>query len=179
MPDSANLAERFLMKAFDEIIEILHDQTRLLHLILKGINSNVNKAISATLNAQGDKMNPQFTILLLGAGASLAPPAYQEWDGPNGTGNEVTPVGPLSYASSNSAIATVDSNGNVAAVAVGQCTMTVTDAGNGLTASQICNVVDTAVSATLQATVNPLPVVAPAAPVAAAVKAAPAVVAAK
>ena len=81
---------------------------------------------------------------------SAAPPAYLEWDQPNGTGNNVAPVGPLSYASDNPAVATVDpSTGAGVGVAVGTCNVTVTDAGNSLSAKDSLTVVDKAVSATL------------------------------
>ncbi len=59
-----------------------------------------------------------------------------EFAGLNGTGAELAPVGPVSYTSSDSSIATVDSaSGLITAVAPGVATITGTDAGNGLTAS--------------------------------------------
>lgn len=93
--------------------------------------------------------------------ATLAPgktavAVLHEFDGLNGTGNEVAPIGPVSYTSSDTTVATVDpSSGLVTAVAAGTATITGTDAGNGLTASD--TVSDTAVvaqSATLVLTVQ-------------------------
>lgn len=79
-----------------------------------------------------------------------------EFDGLNGTGNELAPIGPVSYSSSDPTIATVDpSSGLVTAVAPGTVTITGTDAGNGLSASD--SVSDSAVvaqSATLVITPN-------------------------
>lgn len=81
--------------------------------------------------------------------ATIAPPAFLEFDGPNGSGNQVAPVGPLSYSSASTNIASVDANGNVTQLAVGTAILTTTDTGNGLTASDTLTVIDTAVSATL------------------------------
>ena len=81
--------------------------------------------------------------------------AFLEFDGLNGTGNQVPPIGPFTYATSPASIATVDANGNVSQIAVGTCTCTTTDTGNGLTASDTLTVIDTAVSATLN--IQPLP----------------------
>ena len=80
-----------------------------------------------------------------------------EFSGPNGTGVELPPVGPVSFSSSDDTIATVDpTSGLVTAVAAGTATITGTDAGNGLSASDVVS--DTPVvaqSATLTLTVNP------------------------
>lgn len=64
-----------------------------------------------------------------------------EFDGPNGTGNQVPPVGPVSYSSSDPSIATVDpSSGLITAVAPGTVTITGTDSGNSLSASDTATV---------------------------------------
>lgn len=69
-----------------------------------------------------------------------------EFDGLNGTGNELKPIGPVTFISSDPTIATVDANsGLVTAVAPGAVTITGTDGGNSLTASD--TVSDTAVVA--------------------------------
>ena len=93
------------------------------------------------------------TIVVGGFGALAT---FQEWTGPNGTGNTVPPVGAVSFASDNAAVATVDSLGNVTAVAAGTANVSATDAGNGLTASDVLTVTAAApppaVSATLSLT---------------------------
>lgn len=63
-------------------------------------------------------------------------------------GAEVAPIGPVSYASSDPAIATVDpASGLITAVAAGVATITGTDAGNSLSASD--SVSDTPIAATV------------------------------
>src|ERR1700739_3808967 len=83
---------------------------------------------------------------------------FKEFTGPNGTGSEIAPIGPVSFTSSDPTIATVDSaSGLVTAVAAGTVTITATDAGNSLTASDSASVtapVPVAVSATLVITPN-------------------------
>jgi len=75
---------------------------------------------------------------------------FTEFDGPNGTGNQVPPVGAVTFSSSATNIATVDpASGKVTPIAAGTATITGTDAGNSLTASDTLTVTDTAVSATL------------------------------
>jgi hypothetical protein len=79
---------------------------------------------------------------------------FQEWSGPSGTGIVVPPVGTVTYASDNTAVATVDPNsGQLAYVSAGTANISGTDAGNGLTASDVLTVsAATAVSATLTLT---------------------------
>lgn len=149
-----------------KLVREIHETNRLLHTLIGILNPR--KAKSATLNI-GESM--PATIQLNGSGFSAAPPAFLEFDGPNGTGNQVAPIGPLSYASDNSAVATVDPNtGAGTAVSVGSANITVTDTGNGLSASDVITVTDTAVSATLNLIANPAPVAG--SPAAAALKAA-------
>jgi trimeric autotransporter adhesin len=92
---------------------------------------------------------------------STATATLVEWTGPNGTGSQIAPIGPVTYSSSDPTIATVDANsGLVTAVAPGTATITGTDAGNGLSASD--SVSDTplvAASATL--VITPTPVATP------------------
>ena len=123
-------------------------------------------AQSATLHlvAAGGKGIPfmPVTIQLGGPGASAAPaPAgsapgigFEEWDQPNGAGNELAPIGPMSYVSASPNIATVDGSGNIVAVAAGSSEITATDTGNGETASDVVTVVDVAQSATLNLVAN-------------------------
>jgi hypothetical protein len=87
---------------------------------------------------------------------------FQEFSGPNGTGTEVPPIGPVTYSSDSPAVATVDPNtGIVTGVSntasgtggtAGLATITGTDQGNGITASGQVSVTPgtvTAQSATL------------------------------
>ena len=77
-----------------------------------------------------------------------------EWSGPDGSGIELPPVGPVTYASDNPAIATVDPNtGTVVGVAAGTANISGNDAGNGMSASDVVTVAQvTAQSATLSLT---------------------------
>lgn len=93
------------------------------------------------------------TIHVNGNGAVAV---FTEFDQPGGTGNKVPPIGPVSFSSSDVTMATVDANGNCAAIAPGTVTISATDAGNGLTASDVLTVTAApAVSATLALTANP------------------------
>ncbi len=82
---------------------------------------------------------------------------FQEWTGASGTGANVKPIGPVSFVSSDATIATVDpATGVGGGVAPGIATITATDVGNGLSASDTVTVIaDPAVSATLALTANP------------------------
>ena len=92
------------------------------------------------------------TIHVNGNGAKFT---FTEFDGPNGTGNVVPPVGVVAYASDNAAVATVDATGNVTAVGAGTANISGTDPGNSLTASDVLTVTaDVAVSATGVLTAN-------------------------
>ena len=108
----------------------------------------IYKPVSATLTIQpiGDGDMPA-TIMVGGNGAQAT---FTEWTGPNGTGSAVAPVGTVQFTSDNTAIATVDSSGKVTAVAPGSATITGTDSGNNLSASDVLTVTGaSAVSATL------------------------------
>jgi len=63
-------------------------------------------------------------IAVGGKGATFT---FTEFDGPNGTGNVVPPSGPITYASDNTAVATVDATGQVAAVSPGVANITGVD----------------------------------------------------
>jgi len=120
-------------------------------------------AQSATLHLSDGKGHLMpVTLQVNGPGASAAPPpagspagvGFEEFDGANGTGNQIAPIGPMTYLSSNPAVASVDGNGNVTAVAVGTAEITATDTGNNLSATDVATVVDVAVSATLNMVAN-------------------------
>lgn len=120
--------------------EILHE-VRQIRAILHP------RAVSATLHLNSENTMP--LSVAIGGKFTAAPPAFLEWDQPNGQGNQIAPVGPLTYASDNPAVGSVDANGNGLGVAVGTCNITTTDTGNGLSATDVLTVIDKAVSATL------------------------------
>lgn len=84
---------------------------------------------------------------------------YKEWTGPNGTGDEIAPVAHPSFSSSDVNVATVDGDGVVTGVGAGSVTITATDPGNALSASDTTEVQGpppppVAQSATLVVTAN-------------------------
>src|SRR5579863_3978110 len=108
---------------------------------LRGIREILTPRLSATLTIRGDNM---ATILV----GKTANSVWQEFSGPNGTGDKLPPAGAIAFTSSKPAVATVDpSSGLVTAVAVGTATISGTDQANSLTASDTASVTETAVSA--------------------------------
>lgn len=75
-----------------------------------------------------------------------------EFDGPNGTGNQVPGIGPTSYTSSDPTVATVDPvSGNLVYIKAGQTTIVGLNAGNQLTNSGVLSIISgIAQSAVLQ-----------------------------
>jgi hypothetical protein len=133
----------------------MFDSDRMTHQLLRDIIAQLDillyyasRAKSAKLTLEGANM--PATIVVGGNGAQAA---FVEWDGPNGTGNKVSPVGNVLFSSDNAAVATVDSTGKVTAVAAGTCNISGLDQGNNLTASDSLTVTAAgpgpAVSATL------------------------------
>lgn len=121
---------KFLHGAVLEIIHLLHRPT------------------SATIKFQGVKMPKTI------APGETASSLFQEWTGPNGTGDVVPNAGAIAYTSDNTAVATVDASSGVATgVADGTANITGTDQANNLTASDVLTVQSPppppAVSATL------------------------------
>ena len=83
-----------------------------------------------------------------------------EFTGPNGTGTQVPPIGPVVYSSDNPAVATVDpASGLCTGVSGGTANITGTDQGNGIVASDVLTVQAAApppaVSGVLTLTPNP------------------------
>jgi hypothetical protein len=104
----------------------------------------VRARLSATLTFKGASM--PATILV----GKTAQAVWQEWSGPNGTGDKLPPAGAISFTTSDGTIASVDpGSGLITGVAVGTATISGADAANGLTASDSLTVTETAVSATL------------------------------
>jgi hypothetical protein len=71
-----------------------------------------------------------------------------------GTTTPYTPVGTISYASDNPAVASVSPTGAVTAVSNGNCSLSATDSGNGATDSLTLTVVMTGAGFTLTFTPN-------------------------
>lgn len=107
--------------------------------------------LSATLTYHHEGENMPVTLLV----GQTANPTYQEWSGPNGTGDPLPPAGAVTYASSDATKVSVDPSSGVATgVALGSATITATDAANGLSASDAITVTEVAQSATLTFTPN-------------------------
>jgi hypothetical protein len=113
------------------------------------IRSTLGLAVAAKLTIEGDSTMPA-TIQIGGKGATAV---FTELNAQGGT---VAPIDAPVFVSSAPAIATVDpASGAVVAVAVGEATISASDAGNGLSASDTVTVVPApAVSATLVVTAN-------------------------
>jgi Bacterial Ig-like domain (group 2) len=137
------------LEEIEKKLVILSKQVWVLDRILYRVINHL--ALSATLRITGDSTMPA-TIAVGGKGAKAV---FTEFDGANGTGDVVAPIQTPVFSSSAASVATVDASGNVTAVAVGTATITATDPGNSLTASDTVTVVPgTAVSATLVVTAN-------------------------
>ena len=94
--------------------------------------------------------------ILVGATATAV---FTEFTGPGGTGVTIPPIGAVSFASDNAAVATVDpASGIATGVSAGTANISGTDAGNSLTASDVLTVTaappPVAQSATLVLTAN-------------------------
>lgn len=125
---------------FTRLEHLLWRMNRKLNAILEALGiliveeAEEHAAKSAKLTISDSKGNRLMPAQLAVGKTAVA--VLHEFDGLNGTGNELAPVGPVSYTSSDPSIATVDSaTGLVTAVAAGTVTITGTDAGNGLSAS--------------------------------------------
>jgi hypothetical protein len=147
--------ELVLLLVLERIERELRRQSEELEYIREVLAVTVHhQALSATLTFEGVSTMPA-TILVGGKGAKVI---FTEYDGLGGTGNTVAPIQPPVFSSSDATVASTDQSGNVTAVAVGSVTITVTDEGNGLTASDSVSVLAAtaglAKSATAVATAN-------------------------
>lgn len=88
------------------------------------------RAMSATLiftNSQGETTMPASAHVNDKPGSYK----YQEFDGPNGTGNKVPPTGAVVYKSDNPAVATIDpASGQLTYVGPGVANISADDGGN-------------------------------------------------
>jgi hypothetical protein len=126
---------------------------RLLHEILAILRREFPQAQSSVLSFITEKGETAMP-LQVHVNDKPGTAKYQEFDGPNGTGNKVPPTGAVVYASDTPSVATVDpATGQLAYVAAGTATISASDGGN-LPASDVLTVIaSVAVSATL--TLNP------------------------
>lgn len=76
-------------------------------------------------------------------------PVYQEWAGPNGTGDKLPSAGPVVFVSSDPSVSVDSNSGVITGVAVGNSTITATDATDNMVAKTSITVVEVATSATL------------------------------
>ena len=120
---------------------------------LHSIRVILTPRLSATLHLhiKGEHSAMPATLLV----GQTAQAVWQEFSGPNGTGDKLPPAGAITFTSSDPAVATVDpSSGLVTAVALGSATISGTDAANSLTASDTVSVTEKAQSATLTVVPN-------------------------
>lgn len=149
-----------------ELKDIRRDLERVERLEEEILENETKRAVSARLvllDSKGNKMPLSVHINDVPGSALL-----QEFSGANGTGIVVPPTGAVTYASDTPTVATVDPNtGALAYVGPGSANISGTDAGSGLTASDVLTVSNAAaVSATMTLTAG----VSPAAAAAAALK---------
>lgn len=120
-----SIEDRAEIKLLREIKEEIVDIRDILHPTAK----------SATLQIEG---NMDATILV----GKTAQATFTEFDGPDGTGNKVPPVGTVTFTSHNPSVATVDQAGLCTGVSAGTALIDGTDSGNTLQASATLTVND-------------------------------------
>src|SRR6267142_4804783 len=75
--------------------------------------------------------NREIKMLIVHLNDSPGVAVYQEFDGPGGTGNKVPPSGIVTYTSSDTTVATVDSaTGALTYIAAGSTVISASDSGN-------------------------------------------------
>jgi hypothetical protein len=133
-------------RALEQILHELREIREALHCICKALTHRAHSATLVLRTSQGDTMD-----LTAHVNDKPGTAIFTEFDGPNGTGNKVPPVGAVSFASSDPTVATVDaSSGALVYLKAGTSTISGTDAGNSLTASAVLTLIaSVAVSATL------------------------------
>jgi len=147
---------RVLIQGGDDMLDL--EKIKLLERILvveERIYAVLRPRLSATLHFKQKESRMPATILV----GKTASSNFQEWSGPNGTGDKLPSAGPVTFTSSDSTVATVDPNsGLVTGVAAtggsAKATITGVDSANNLTASDTITVVETASSATLSLVAN-------------------------
>jgi len=147
---------RKLEKLIDEVLGLKHEIHHLVIAFKELRDILRHRAKSATLTITSNHPRRKHMPATINVGGT-ATAAYREFDGPNGTGNEVPAAQAPTFSSSDESVATVDANGLVTGVAAGSATITGSDAANGLSASDSLTVQatqPTAQSATLTLTAN-------------------------
>ena len=114
------------------------------------------KSATLTIATKHRRKDSMPASILVGKTATAV---YKEFDGPNGTGNELPPAGTPNFSSSDPTVATVDSTGKITGVHPGSAVITGSDPANGLSASDTVSVSQappspTAQSATLTITAD-------------------------
>lgn len=135
----------------DKEIKILKNIEKVERRIEKDVRRlKPRKAKSALLTFKGDHMPASIAV------GKTATAVFTEFDGPNGTGNVLTPIGAVTFASDNSAVATVDPTSGIATgVSAGTANISASDAGNSISASDVLTVTgNLAQSATVVLTAN-------------------------
>lgn len=111
--------------------------------VLERIHEILRPRLSARFHFKGARM----ATLEVGKTATAV---WQEFSGPNGTGDKLPPAGPVTFSSSDPSIATVDpTSGVITAVALGSATISGSDSANNLSASDSLTTTEVAQSATL------------------------------
>lgn len=114
----------------DRILERIAESLAGIDWSLQQIASELkpNLAVSAKLTFQiGGKAMPATAHVNDKPGSY----AYQEFDGPNGSGNKVPPTGVVAFASDNPAVATIDAtSGQMTYVGAGTANISASDGGN-------------------------------------------------
>lgn len=126
---------------------------RIFHMLHAHFDIKAQSLVLTITNKEGIPLGNPAQIGSAGGSSSVA-----EYTGPNGSGAQEQPIGPVQYASDNPAAATVDANtGAITAVAPGSANITATDTGNGLADSVAVTVVLVAQSLVLTVTPNAAP----------------------
>src|SRR6267142_919279 len=122
-------------KREDRALERIADELSAISgLLRKLLNFLSRHAVSAKLKFRTSKGE----VMDLTAHVNDVPgtAVFTEFDGPNGTGNKVPPVGAVSFVSSDPSVATVDaSSGALVYLKAGQTSISASDAGNSLSAA--------------------------------------------
>jgi len=141
-----------MSKHDQDMLKAVQDISKWLEQISLAIQSLKPKVTEAKFQLQYKGAAMPVTVNVGATGTSI----FQEFAA---DGSSVAPIGPVDYASDNTAVATIDANGNWTAVGAGTCNCSALDTGNGLTASDGATVntapPPVATSATFQLIVTP------------------------
>jgi hypothetical protein len=136
------------------IEQLLRVSIRLLEEIRNRLPSPRAMSLISKITDGGQNLKAKGSAASIHINSTTAQVTFQEFDGPNGSGNPVPPVGPVAFLSDTPATLTVDSNGKITPVAVGTATITTTDTGNSLSDSNFVTVT-AALAQSLVASITP------------------------